>query len=244
MYSEPNYVVLTRVCNKLDIVIICTKKNTENKCLLWKSASDISYSIWATWVVQSAPAECDNFQIAVVTNQVECKGHKNCGETVLKFHVIYAFICYKLHLISGFHGMQCSQLHSDRNLIAISSNARDIRSGCWRREHRAVLSAWRWHSTHSRWISGCIVPRFGDVAWAARSPNLSAPRLLWFGYTLKLKCTRTNLPHLESWKSRSGMNSRPIDKRLMRTVMVNFRSRLQECVASQTDYLRDLTSKK
>jgi hypothetical protein len=43
--------------------------------------------IFCWWLLAT---ECDNFQIAVLMNWVECNKHKNCGESVVKCHLMYA----------------------------------------------------------------------------------------------------------------------------------------------------------
>jgi hypothetical protein len=41
--------------------------------------------------IRGAAIECDDYQIAVLMNRVECKKQRKCGVAVVKCQLIYAF---------------------------------------------------------------------------------------------------------------------------------------------------------
>jgi len=99
--------------------------------------------------------------------------------------------------------------YRQRNLNTILSSAANVRSGCWRRRWWALVSARRYHNTHSTWINrlAATLPAcssgFGDTAWPSRSPNISVPDFFLWGH-LKAKENARRGAGLGSSKSTSA----------------------------------------
>jgi len=79
-----------------------------------------------------------------------------------------------------------------------------------------------------------IILRFGDVARASSSPNLSVPgHFLW--RQAKLCTNKPGTPEELKEHTRDGVKT--IDKGLLHAVMVNFRSSLEECIVCKRYHL-------
>ena len=90
---------------------------------------------------------------------------------------------------------------------------------------------------------GRLISKFGDLNWPARSPDLSACDFFLWGY-LKTKVF-ANPPHtLDELKDSIRRHIAEIPLEMLRKVMQNFRSRLQECQQRGGGHLVDVIFKK
>jgi hypothetical protein len=85
-------------------------------------------------------------------------------------------------------------------------------------------------------ISGRVISHFGDIAWSASSPNLSAPcHFLWEQLVSKVRLNKPGT--LEELREHIGYGIRATDTGLLHAVMVKLRSRLQEYIACKRYHL-------
>jgi len=77
----------------------------------------------------------------------------------------------------------------------------------------------------------------GDVGWPARSPDLSPCDFFLWGYLKEKVFIRPR--SLEDLKERIRQEIDAIPPEITRTVMKNFRERLQQCVANDGRHMSD-----
>ena len=89
-----------------------------------------------------------------------------------------------------------------------------------------------------------IVSRYGDIAWPARSPDLTACDFFLWGY-LKSVVFRNPPPHnTEELKERIRHEIAEIPADMLRRVMGNIQLRLEECMQRNGSHLRDIVFRK
>ncbi|PSN42498.1 hypothetical protein C0J52_09799 [Blattella germanica] len=89
-----------------------------------------------------------------------------------------------------------------------------------------------------------IVYRYGDIAWPARSPDLTACDFFLWGY-LKSVVFRNPPPHnTEELKERIRHEIAEIPADMLRRVMGNIQLRLEECMQRNGSHLRDIVFRK
>ena len=89
-----------------------------------------------------------------------------------------------------------------------------------------------------------IVSRYGDIAWPARSPDLTACDFFLWGY-LKSVVFRNPPPHnTDELKGRIRHEIVEIPADMLRRVMGNIQLRLEECMQRNGSHLRDIVFRK
>lgn len=104
-------------------------------------------------------------------------------------------------------------------------------------------TALRSMDTLRRLFPGRLISRFGDIHWPARSPDLSAPDFFLWGF-LKSNVYKNRPQTLQELKLAIEEEIRNIDVDVLRRVMLNFVNRLQHCIVSNGDHLKDVIFKK
>jgi hypothetical protein len=87
---------------------------------------------------------------------------------------------------------------------------------------------------------GRIIWRSGDSAWPTRTADLLAPDN-FLRENLKAKVYVNKPRALGQLKEYISGEIRHIHKLVLRAVIVNFQSRLQDCISCQGDRLRNVT---
>lgn len=85
---------------------------------------------------------------------------------------------------------------------------------------------------------GCLISRRGDVEWAPRSPDLTAPDFFLWGY-LKSKVYVTRPHTLQQLKTNIAAEISAIPGEMLRKVMAAFWKRLEECQQCGGGHLKD-----
>ena len=100
-----------------------------------------------------------------------------------------------------------------------------------------------WTSEHQGFVvvPWALITLRGDVEWPARSPDSSPCDVFLWGY-LKEKVFKYHPRSLEDLKERIQQEIDSIPPELTRRVM-NFRERLQQCVANDGRHMSDLICK-
>lgn len=75
-----------------------------------------------------------------------------------------------------------------------------------------------------------VISRNGDIAWPPRSPNLTSCDFFLWGY-LKIRIYQKEPPRtIEALKQRIRDEVAQIRPEMLRNVMTNFRTRLEQCL--------------
>ena len=80
-----------------------------------------------------------------------------------------------------------------------------------------------------REMFGTVISRFGDIAWPARSPDLTVPDFFLWGF-LKDRVFRRRIMTIQELKQAIVDEVAAIDEDLRRRVYGNFQTRLQKCI--------------
>jgi len=93
-----------------------------------------------------------------------------------------------------------------------------------------------------RWnVQQCVtrVRSFGDIAWPARSPELTVPDFFLWGF-LKDRVFRRRIMTIQELKQAIVDEVAAIDEDLRRCVYCNFQTRLQQCIDVDGGHLPDV----
>ena len=83
------------------------------------------------------------------------------------------------------------------------------------------------------------VRNFGDIAWSARSPDLTLPDVFLWGF-LKDRVFRRRIMTIQELKQAIVDGITAIDEDLRRRVYGNFQTRLQQCIDVNGGHLPDI----
>jgi len=83
------------------------------------------------------------------------------------------------------------------------------------------------------------VRSFGDIAWPARSPQLTVPDIFLWGF-LKDRVFRRRIVTIQELKQDIVDEVAAIDEDLQRRVYGNFQTHLQQCIDVNGDHLPDV----
>ena len=83
------------------------------------------------------------------------------------------------------------------------------------------------------------VRSFGDIAWPARSPDLTVPHFFLWVF-LKDRVFRNRIVTVQELKQATVDEVAAIDEDLRRGVYGNFQTRLQQCIDVNGDHLPDV----
>ena len=92
-------------------------------------------------------------------------------------------------------------------------------------------------------IFGTVISRFGDIAWPARSPDLTLPDFFLWGF-LKDRVFRRRIITIQELKKAIVDEVAAIDGDLRKRVYGNFQTRLQQCIDVNRGYLPDIILRK
>jgi hypothetical protein len=87
------------------------------------------------------------------------------------------------------------------------------------------------------------VRSFGDIAWPARSPDLTVPDFFLWGF-LKDRVFRRRIMTIQELKQAIVDEVAAIDEDLRRRVYNNFQTRLQKCIDVNGGHLPDVIWRK
>ena len=90
---------------------------------------------------------------------------------------------------------------------------------------------------------GTVISRFGDIAWSARSPDLTVSDFFLWGF-LKDRVFRRRIMTIQELKQAIFDEFAAIDKDLRRRVYSNFQTLLQQCIDVNRGYLPDVIFRK
>ena len=93
-----------------------------------------------------------------------------------------------------------------------------------------------------RWnVQQCVtrVRSFGDIAWPARSPDITVPHFFLWGF-LKDRVFRRRIMTVQELKQATVDEVAAIDEDLRRCVYGNFQTRLQQCIDVNGGHLPDV----
>ena len=90
---------------------------------------------------------------------------------------------------------------------------------------------------------GTVISRFGDIAWPARSPELTVPNFFLWGF-LKDRVFRRRIMTIQELKQAIVDEVAAIDEDLKRRVYGNFQTRLQQCIDVNGGHLPDVIFRK
>lgn len=94
-----------------------------------------------------------------------------------------------------------------------------------------------------RTFPGCLISRYGDFPWPARSPDLSAPDYFLWGF-LKSRVYQNNPPRtIDELKDRIRQEINNIQLQMLRNVMGSFADRVQQCIENEGRHLSDIIFK-
>ena len=88
-----------------------------------------------------------------------------------------------------------------------------------------------------------VISRFGDIAWPARSPDLTAPDFFLWGF-LKDRVFQWRIMTIQEMKEAIFDEFTAIDGDLVRRVYGNFRTSLQKCIDITGGHLPDVIFRK
>jgi len=88
-----------------------------------------------------------------------------------------------------------------------------------------------------------VISRFGDIAWSARSPELTVPDFFLWGF-LKDRVFRRRIMTIQELKQAIVDEVAAIDEDLLRRVYGNFQTRLQQCIDVNGGHLPDVIFRK
>ena len=94
-----------------------------------------------------------------------------------------------------------------------------------------------------REMFGTVISRFGDIAWPARSPELTVPDFLLWGF-LKDRVFQWRIMTIQELKQAIVDEVAAIDEDLQRRVYGNFQTRLQQCIDVNGGHLPDVIFRK
>ena len=86
---------------------------------------------------------------------------------------------------------------------------------------------------------GTVISRFGDIAWPARSPELTLPNFFLWRF-LKDRVFRRRIMTIQEFKQAIVDEVAAIDEDLQRRVYGNFQTRLQQCIDVNRGHLPGL----
>jgi len=86
---------------------------------------------------------------------------------------------------------------------------------------------------------GTVISRFGDIAWSARSPDLTVPAFFLWGF-LKDRVFRRRIVIIPELKQAIVDEVAAIEEDLRRRVYGNFQTSLQQCIDVNRDHLPDV----
>jgi hypothetical protein len=89
----------------------------------------------------------------------------------------------------------------------------------------------------------CIISRFDDITWPARSPDLLAPDYFLLGH-FKAKVNENKQCMVRELKEHVTNEIKATDVCLVYRVKASFKSHLQECTACQEENLCNVIFKK
>jgi len=90
---------------------------------------------------------------------------------------------------------------------------------------------------------GTVISRFGDMAWPARSPELTVTDFFLWGF-LKDRVYRRRIVTIQELNQAIVDEVAAIDEDLRRCVYGNFQTRLQQCVDVNRGHLPDVIFRK
>jgi len=90
---------------------------------------------------------------------------------------------------------------------------------------------------------GTVISCFGDIAWSARSPELTVPNFFLWGF-LKDCVFRRRIMTIQELKQAHVDEVAAVDEDLLRRVYGNFQTRLQQCIDVNRGYLPDVIFRK
>ena len=90
---------------------------------------------------------------------------------------------------------------------------------------------------------GTVISRFGDIAWPARSPDLTVLDFFLWGF-LKDRVFRRRIMTIQELKQAIVDEVAAIDEDLRRPVYGDFQTRLQQCIDVNRGYLPDVIIRK
>ena len=85
----------------------------------------------------------------------------------------------------------------------------------------------------------CVRNSFGDIAWPARSPDLTVPDFFLWGF-LKDRVFWRRIVTIQELKQAIVDEVAAIDKDLRRRVYGNYQTRLQQCIDVNGGHLPDV----
>ena len=94
-----------------------------------------------------------------------------------------------------------------------------------------------------REMFGTVISRFGDIAWPARSPDLTVPYFFLRGF-LKDRVFQWRIMTIQEIKQAIVDEVAAIDEDLRRRVYGNFHTRLQQCIDVNGGHLPDVIFRK
>lgn len=89
---------------------------------------------------------------------------------------------------------------------------------------------------------GRLISRYGDIPWPARSPDLTPCDYFLWGY-LKSEVYKHRPRTLDALKDAIRLEVGHISQQMLRRVMDNFRTRLQQCIDNEGHHLHDVLFK-
>ena len=90
---------------------------------------------------------------------------------------------------------------------------------------------------------GTVISRFGDIAWPARSPDLTVPDFSMWGF-LKDRVFQWCIMTIQELKKAIVDEVAAIDEDLRRRVYGNFQTRLQQCIGVNGGHPPDVIFRK
>ena len=99
------------------------------------------------------------------------------------------------------------------------------------------------HGNNPRNVPCRVVSRFGYLQWPARSPDLTPLDFFLWGY-LKEKVYKSSPQSLAELKANITREINLISQDLLKRVMEEVKMRMQLCVESNGEYLKDVIFKK
>ena len=94
-----------------------------------------------------------------------------------------------------------------------------------------------------REMFGTVISRFADIAWPARSPDLTAPDFFLWGF-LKDRVFQWRIMNVQELKQAIVDDGAAIYEDLRRRVYGNFQTRLQQCIDVNGGHLPDAIFRK
>ena len=88
-----------------------------------------------------------------------------------------------------------------------------------------------------------VISPFGDIAWRARSPDLTVPDFFLWGF-LQDRVFQWRIMSIQELKQATVDEVAAIDEDLRRRVYSNFQTRLQQCIDVNGGHLPDVIFRK